>query len=380
MKRVGFLYPKVCDRGTIRLAIMEASKGKRNRPDVLRVLGNIDHYIDEVHDLLSTERYTPSPYQMDTVREGVFQKQRTIFKPRFYPDQVVHWCVYIAIRPIIFSSMYGLSCGSIPGRGIHYGKQFVERWVRTDRKNTKYYLKMDIRHYYPSVDKAILMDKLRRKFKDRQLLDLIQKILDNGDGLPIGILLSQVFANFYLSPLDFAIKQKYGERYYIRYMDDMVVFGPNKKHLHALRRIIDKELHSLGLTMKRNWQVFKFDTEPLDYMGFRFYRDRTTLRRSIMLRITRTVRRVDAKGRNATNRDACAVISYLGWIKHSDSHGLYVKWIQPYLHIQRLKSIIRRNQRDRNQNAKHGGAVGVGPVQLSDGGIPQPKRGAYAGA
>ena len=276
--------------------------------------------------------------------------------------------------------MYGLSCGSIPGRGIHYGKRFVERWVRTDRKNTKYYLKMDVRHFYPSVDKRMLMEKLERKFKDPRLLALIQVILDNGDGLPIGILLSQVFANFYLSSLDFAIKQKYGERYYIRYMDDMVVFSPNKKHLHALRRSIDKELHGLGLTMKRNWQVCKFDAEPLDYMGFRFYRDRTTLRRSIMLRITRTVRRVDAKGKNATNRDACAVISYLGWIKHSDSYGLYAKWVKPYLHIQRLKSIIRRNQRERNQNTKHGGAAGVGPVQLPDGGIPQPKRSADGSA
>lgn len=353
MKRIGFLYPIVCDKGTIRAAIMSASKGKRGRPDVQKVIANIDEYVDALHETLSSETFAPSKYDRATIRDGVHGKEREIFKPRFWPDQVVHWCIYIAIRSTLYKGMYGISCGSIPGRGIHYGKRFVERWVRRDRKGTKYYLKTDVRHYYPSINTDALMVKLRRKFKDEQLLRLIQNILDMGDGLPIGVLLSQVFANFYLSDVDFFIKQELGVAHYIRYMDDMVIFGGNKKELHRIRRKVDEAFKKNGLTMKSNWQVCRFDAEPLDFMGFKFYRDHTTIRKSIMFRITRRVRKVDAKGWSATNRDACAVISYMGWIKHSDSHGLYEKWIKPFLHVNRLKAIIRRHQREELQQREH---------------------------
>ncbi len=151
MKRIGFLYPIVCDKGTIRAAIMSASKGKRGRPDVQKVLANIDEHIDALHETLSSETFAPSKHDRATIRDGVHGKEREIFKPRFWPDQVVHWCIYIAIRPTLYKGMYGISCGSIPGRGIHYGKRFVERWVRRDCKGTKYYLKTDVRRKQKGV-------------------------------------------------------------------------------------------------------------------------------------------------------------------------------------------------------------------------------------
>lgn len=353
MKRKGNLYPIVCNIDTILRAIQLASKGKRRRRDVRVVLQNKESYARRLQKVLVEERFRPSKYQTERVVDGSCNKQRDIFKPRFYPDQVVHWCIYLAIKEWIYKGMYEFSCGSIPNRGVHYGKKYVKRWIESDRKNTKYYLKMDVTKFYPSIQPDRLMVKLEHRFKDRKLLNLISLILHECDGLPIGMLLSQVFANFFISDVDHYIKQELHAKYYLRYMDDMVVFSRNKKELHRIRRRIADKLAENGLRLKGNWQVCKLDVEPLDFMGFRFYRDHIALRRSIMYRITRRVRKVHRKGKFATFKDACAVISYLGWIKHSDTHGMFVKWVKPYLHLGRMKNIVRRYEREKLQVQQH---------------------------
>ncbi len=372
MKRIGNLYPKISDPANVRAAIMHAARGKRRRRDVQAVLNDIDRKAAELADELAAGRWVPGEYTDGTVEEGTSRKTRILKKPKFWSDQCVHWAIYQVIGPPIYKSMYSLSCGSVPGRGTHYGKRIVEKWIQRDRKNTKYYLKMDIRHYYPSVDIRHLLDMLAHKFKDPRLLALLKTILEKDEGLSIGLLLSQPLANFYLTPTDYYIKQTLGAVHYIRYMDDMVVFGRNKKELHRIRRAVAEYVAGYGLTIKGNWQVCRLDKEPLDFMGFRFYRDRVTLRRAIMLRITRKVRRVDRKGRRATAADAAAVLSYLGWIKHSNSYNLFKTWVRPYLHIQRLKNLIRKESRKNanHQERKHRPTGGVGRDDEPVDGVP----------
>lgn len=364
MKRLGNLYPLVCDEDNIRKAINRACRGKRNRHDVQRVLENVDKAVDTIHEMLVNKTFVPSDYASEVVHDGSMSKERVISKPKFFPDQCIHWAMYLVIKDWIYNGLYVFSCGSVPGRGVHYGKKYMEKWVRTDAKNTKYYLKMDIRKFYPSVQPNRLMAKLRAKIKDEDLLALIEMILSRSDGLPIGILPSQMFANFYIADIDHFIKQELGATHYLRYMDDMVVFGNNKKRLHKMRLLIDQKLRENGLTMKANWQICRFDKEPLDFMGFRFFRDRTILRKSIMYRIVRTVMRVYRKGKACTHKDACAIVSYLGWIKHSDSHTLFVTRIKPYLHIQRMKNIIRRMSHENLSKQQHRFSAGVGQSLL----------------
>lgn len=290
--------------------------------------------------MLSNDTYEPSPYREDFIKEGIYRKERVIYKPRFYPDQVIHWAIYLQLYPILFKGLYSHTAGSIQGRGVHYGKRFVQHWVRTDHKNTKYYLKMDIRKFYPSISIPLLEEKLGRKIKDEKLLALVSKILALHDSLPIGVLLSQLFAIFFLQDLDHYIKQELKATYYMRYMDDMVVFGRNKKQLHRMRVNIEAFLIERQLGLKDNYQVYLFDKQPLDFMGFRFYRHKTVLRKSIMYRVTRSARRAGAKAQ-PTARDASSVISYMGWLRHTDTKFVFDRHIRPYVSVSKLKNIIR---------------------------------------
>lgn len=360
MKRIGNLYEIVCDESTIRQAIYEASRGKRRRREVQKVLANMDEYAGKIRRMLVNETFKPSPYSRETIRDGSRNKERDILKPRFYPDQIIHWCIYLAIREPFYRGMYVFSCGSIPERGVHYGKRYVKKWITQDKKNTKYYLKMDIRKFYPSVKPWRLLEKLKRKIKDQKLLRLLALILSMSDGLPIGILLSMILANFFMNEVDFYIKQELGAIHYIRYADDMVIFDCNKKRLHRMRRKVEERLAMEGLVLKGNWCVSRFDKEPLDFMGFRFYRDHITLRKSIMLRISRKVRKVWKKGNAVTFKDACSVLSRLGWVKHTNSYGFFIKWIRPYISIVRMKNIVRRMQLETLCKRKYRQAVGMG--------------------
>lgn len=355
MKTYKHLMEKIASEENIKAAIMNASKKKRNRKDVKKVLQDIDTHTKKIQKILLSGMYEAHIDTPCVINEGTHNKVRRIRKPHFKYDQIIHHCIIQVLQPIFSKPMYEYSCGSIPKRGAHYGKKRIEKWLRNDVKNTKYVFKMDIKHFYESVDKEILKRMLERKIKDKQAMELISKVIDGCErGLPLGNYTSQWFANFMLTPLDHYIKEQLHAKYYMRYMDDIVIFGRNKKELHKIRREIEKYLRvNLKLKIKENWQVFRFEYKrkgrPLDFMGWQFYRDKTILRKSIFIRIMRKAKRV---GRHTTIKGAQGMISYMGYIKHTDTYGCYVQYIRPYVNIGKLKKFVAKRERSKNNAAK----------------------------
>lgn len=351
MKRIGFIWDKVCCIENIKVAIWFSSRKKKTHGFVAPVLEDVDAHAKEVQRLLVTKTYVPSPYIVKEVRDNSSGKIRTIHKPRYFPDQIIHWALILQIRSIMERGMYEYSCGSIPERGPHYGRKHLRRWLDNDYRGTKYCLKLDIAKFYPSMDNEALKKEFRRKIKDPHVLWLIDTIIDSAQGLPIGNYTSQWFANFALERLDHFIKQELRIPYYMRYVDDLVLLGPNKKKLHGARREIERELLELRLSIKNDWQVFPVNSRPIDFLGYRFYRDRTTLRRRNALRIRRRFAKVGKK-EYLTLRDAQAVVSYWGWIKHCDSYYFYNKHCKPYVSVGRAKGVISKHDKIRNLGAK----------------------------
>lgn len=347
MKSYKNLYDKLISEDNIKLAIHNASLGKHERPIVRKIYENQDKYIplfikmcDDYHN------HTHTPKE---IYDGITRKKRTILVPSHY-EQIIHHMIVNVLKPIFMKPMYEHSYGSIPGRGSHMAKNKIERWIKSDIKNTKYCLKMDIRKYFDSIPHHILKAKLRRIISDYKFLEILFTIIDVQEiGIPLGFYTSQWLANFYLTSLDHYIKEQLNVKYYVRYMDDMVIFGGNKRELHSIRDKIEEYLNDvLGLQMKDNWQVFKIEYKdsngqlhgrPLDFMGFKFYRNRTVLRRNIMLRASRKARKLSKKSR-ITIYDCRQLLAYIGWISATDVYGFYQEWIKPYVDIGYLKKRI----------------------------------------
>lgn len=366
MKTYKHLMEQIASEENIRAATLNASKRKRNRKDVKDVLENIDHHVEVVQKILLSGNYKAHVDEACIVNEGTHHKVRRIRKPHFKYDQIVHHCIIQVLQPFLTAPMYEYSCGSIPKRGAHYGKKRIEKWLKHDVKNTKYVFKMDIKHFYESTDKDVLKAMLKRKIKDRQAMELLEAVIDGCEkGLPLGNYTSQWFANFMLTPLDHYIKEQLHAKYYIRYMDDIVIFGRNKKELHKIRKEITKYLNEqLKLKVKENWQVFRFaytdkqgreKGRPLDFMGWQFYRNKTILRKSIFIRITRKAKKV---GKCTTIQGAQGMVSYMGYIKHTDSYGVYRDYIRPYVNIGKLKKFTAK--RAKQERSRHNASNELG--------------------
>lgn len=186
MKRVGNIYTKLCEKDNIKKAILKAAVGKKCRKNVTKVVDNIDYYVNEIYTMLISKNVKLSPYKKMTIHDGASKKERIIYKPAFYPDQCIHWCVMVQMQPLLERGMYEYCCASIPKRGIHYGARHIKRILKDDRKNTKYCLKLDVKKFYPSIDKFCMKKKFRSIIKDYDMLDLLDEIIDSSEsGLPI---------------------------------------------------------------------------------------------------------------------------------------------------------------------------------------------------
>ena len=366
MKSYNHVFEKIIDPDNLRLAIERSSLGKRDRVDVKNVRSDPDKHVAIIQELLITRKYKIPAHELVEINDGVRQKKRQIIKPNYKYEQIVHHAIVQALKPVFLRGMYAYSCGSIPGRGAHYGKKYIERFIRDNPREIKYCFKMDIRYFFQSVNQEILKEKLRKTIHDPDALWLLFLMIDaysdhekNGVkyGLPLGYYTSQWFSNWYLQGLDHFIKEKLGAKCYVRYMDDMIIFGRNKKELHKMKDEIDRYLSdNLDLEIKSNWQIFRFDYIDkrdgkrkgrfLDFMGFRFYRDKTTLRRSIMLKATRKAKQISKKER-PTWFDASQMISYLGWFSSADAYRCYETYIQGFINVKALKrKISKKGSRD----------------------------------
>jgi hypothetical protein len=331
MKRIGNLYPKVYAMDNLRMAHQNARRGKGWYQEVAMVDADPDHYLGELQQLLIDKTYHTSEYTIFNKCEG--RKIRTLYKLPYIPDRVCQWALMLVIGPTLQKTLIDNTFSAIVGRGPHLAWSRVQD-AMYHKKETKYCLKFDIKQYYPSIQHDILKSHYRRLFKDPDLLWLIDEIINStGPGIPIGNYLSQWSGNLYLSPFDHWCKEVQKCHYYFRYMDDIVIFHESKEELHDLevwgREWLSKNLR---LRVKPDRQVFPTRTRGLDFVGYRFFDGRISLRKSTAIRFKRKMRDILSRcraGMGMTYSEYCSINSYKGWIKWCDNKELIEKYVVP---------------------------------------------------
>lgn len=225
---------------------------------------NIAQYVKWVALRIKNRDWKPDKYREFYINDGIRKKRRKIAATSIV-SQTFHWVLIKSISPVIMRGMVPHTCASIPGRGAHYGKRFIVRWMQ-DEQNTKYCAKIDISKFYQSIDQKAAKKEFRRYIADETALWLIDTIIESYPvGLPIGTYTSQWFANWILQRLDHYIKEVLHVKYSMRYMDDITMFGRSKKELHRVLDAISEYLEPFGLHIKGNWQVFRVDHIVTEY-------------------------------------------------------------------------------------------------------------------
>ena len=368
MKRKNHLFEALVSDGNLSRAIDEVNKThhwrKHHRPNPVTAWVELTkpERVKELREIVESgfipkkprvvERYDPSA-----------RKMRIISEPAQWPDQYVHHALIQVLQPVFMRGMDNYCCGSIRGRGTHYGKRAIERWMRKDPKGTRYEFQGDIRHFYDNLKPDVVMGRMRRLVKDRKVLDLIERVIK--DGISIGAYTSQWFANVTLQSLDMLIRQSGLASHYIRYMDNLTVFGPNKRKLHKLKRLVERWLAGNSLMLKGDWQVFPVRWEKPtghgclkkgrtpDAVGYRYGRELkggvyTIPRKHNLIRMKRKVanyRKQVKDGKPVHPTTAAGLLSRLGQIVHCNNNNIYRMLYRDGKIVRLLKTIIRKNQR-----------------------------------
>ena len=372
VKQYKYLYRKMLDENIIRKAYKKLRKGKTKRKEIQQIDADLDNEVTAMRRMIENTKppdvpvehpklaYRPKRRTPKLIKEK--GKLRKIFMPEIH-EQWLHHIIVLILEPIITATAYPYSCGSFPKRGAHYGKKALLKIIRKG-KNIRNFAKIDIRHFYDSIRLNILMRELRIRIKDELFLYIVELCLQGfKKGIPLGFYISQWLANYLLEPLDRFITEKLGIKNLVRYMDDIVMGDDNKKKLHRAIIEIKKFIgRRFRLKLKKNYQVFKFNFQKkdgkvigrvIDFMGFLFFRNRTTMRKAIMLSATRLAKklaRAKEAGRGYFKKHLEAMLSYIGWFSCTDTYDAYQDYIKPFVKVRQLKQIISKLTRRANKN------------------------------
>jgi len=154
------------------------------------------------------------------------------------------------------------------GKGTHAAVQYA--FGRC--KASAFFLKLDVRKYFDSIDHEALKILIRRLIKDTRVLFLLDGVIDSyetapGKGVPIGNLTSQFFANLYLAGMDHFILEHLRPSAYCRYMDDFILWSSSAAELKTMFTQVN-EYVSRNLKLAVKQPVFGKTAAGLPFLGF----------------------------------------------------------------------------------------------------------------
>ncbi|MGE3538492.1 MAG: reverse transcriptase domain-containing protein [Candidatus Tectimicrobiota bacterium] len=322
MKRHGHLFEQVSAFDNLLLAVRQARRGKHHRPRVAHFDFHLETELCLLQDELRSGTYRMRPYHTFIVYEP---KQRQICAADFR-DRVVHHAICNVLDPLFDACLIHDTYACRRGKGTHAAVKRVQHFAR----RFPFALKGDIRQYFASVDHGVLKGLLRRKLKDQRLLTLLDQIIDHplpggvpGQGIPIGNLTSQYFANLYLGELDHFLKDRLRRKGYVRYMDDFLVLADDKPSLHAtlaaIRIFLQDTLH---LALKDEVVYIAPVSQGVPFVGFRIYPGMVKLARPQWVRFTRRVQAQETRYHGGLIDEetlARSVTSMIGHTLHADT-------------------------------------------------------------
>jgi len=305
MKRVGDLYTVAFTSDALLSAYHAAVRHKIGKRACFNFGRRLAYNLGTLHEELQNGSYRPMAYYTFEVFEP---KQRTIYAPAFR-DLVVQHAVYAIASPIFDHTFIDQSYACRKGMGTHKAADYAQAALRAVPRDS-YTLKTDIRKFFYRIDREILRRLVERKIKDARFVDLMMAFADHGEpvGIPIGNLLSQLYALIYLNPMDQFVKRELRVKYYCRYVDDAVLFGLTREmaahHRDAIEQFLFDNLH-----LEYSRTTIAPIRRGVNFVGYRTWASRRYIRKHSLYNFRRAIR----------DRRIESMISLIGHARHTSS-------------------------------------------------------------
>lgn len=325
MKRENNLISMIADPDNLRLAFWKARKAKEGKMEVAEYRKFLDKNLLSLCNEVLSGNVQVGQYHYFTIYDP---KERLIcaasFKERVLHHAIMNLCHSNFEKYQIFDS-YASRLGKGTYAALERASVFQHQY--------KWFLKLDVRKYFDSIDHAILKTMLTNRFKDKLLLQIFFQIIDSyqtqeGKGLPIGNLTSQYFANHYLALADHHIKEKLHATAYVRYMDDMVIWSNDKNMLLKIGNEFESFIESeLSLTLKPF--CLNSTDKGLPFLGYMLFSKTVLLNNSSRKRFKAKLKQYTYKLNNAQWNQAeyqAHVLPLIAFAKHANTFNLRTKY------------------------------------------------------
>lgn len=266
MKRKSNLYKNIYDLTNILFCFEEVCRNTKNKKKVEEYRELKCAYVFNIYDTLKRKKYEIGKYHIFTIYEP---KERKIVSQNIEDKIVNHLVARFILYPALMPLLIDSNVASRRNMGVRKGLELSNEYRRIcNVKYPKYYiLKCDISKFFASINHDILKQKLKRRIKDKEALDIVETIIDSyEEGLGIGNMTSQVLAIFYLNDLDHYIKEELKIKYYVRYQDDFLLYHSSKEYLRECLSKIRMFLEKEKLQLNRKTRLFS-NKESFNFLG-----------------------------------------------------------------------------------------------------------------
>ena len=372
MKRKGHISPLIEDKGNFELAFDGFSEHKKSRESVRKFEEELPGNIEELLSAYISGMWQTSEYVEKIIHE---RKTRRIAKLPV-KDHVMQWAACLHVEPLLCGTYIRNSCSCVKGRGTHDFVNLLRSSLYADYEGTYYFVQMDIHHFFPNIHHDLMKEHVRLKIKDPKLLSLLDEFIDSYyQGIPLGVKISQILANFFLAPFDrlaisvfgilsdteklaywtgryithcivtcrtkkeeeelskgvaylskkFRSYLKNGLRYYFRFADNIVIMHNDKAFLHIVTELSIMVLtRDYLLPVNKSWNVRPVYDGGIDVCGYVSSHDHRALRKRNKVELCREVAKLRKLGLSPEEiRLRCS--SRIGFAIHADAKNLLRK-------------------------------------------------------
>lgn len=305
-----------------------ARRGKQDRYEVIDFEINLSANLVELSRSLEDGTYRLQPYSRFVVEDP----KRRIIQALRYRDRVVqHSLCDNVLGPVLEPRLIYDNTACRKGKGTHFALDRLELFLKEhygQHGATGCFLKCDVRHFFASIDHAVLKRLLVRLPFDGGTESLLCHIIDShedspGRGLPLGNQSSQWLALYYLDGIDRLVKENLHVRGYVRYMDDMVLIHESKTHLRDCLSAMRSAAADIGLEFNEKTQVAPL-SQGIDFLGWHLYLTESgavvrRLRQAVKRRMRHRLTELDTLPEDMRE---LVMTSYRAHLSHGDAKAL----------------------------------------------------------
>ena len=317
MKREGYIIEEIIQRENLEQSFDTVLRGKERKE--LRegrwLIAHREQFLDNIAAEIQTGHVDLGKWHPKDIVEAGKERHIQVFS---MSARIKVGAVMTVVDRHLRKRFIRTTSSSIKRRGMHDLKACIQRDIASDPNGMKYLYKFDVRKFYETARQDFIMYCVRRVFKDKRLISLLEQFVSVLDsGISMGMRSSQGMGNLLLSEfLDHYLKDRYGVKHFYRYCDDGLIASGMKMVLWKDREIVHKCIGRIGQQVKYNERVFPL-SEGLDFLGYVIYPTHCILRKRVKKDFARKLSKVKSRKRRME-----IIGSLWGMAKHCNAMNL----------------------------------------------------------